>query len=272
MNNLPYIIGVHPINEDLRFLRKLIRKLRSRYEGRFKDIRLSNRQREHQYCIRYLSSHVPNGIICFFCHGRTTGVLGCSYRAQRRRVDAGNFLCTNAGLDLMDPHSCHSTPYYDHYERYGELIDADTIRRGLFRGYKIFCLTCNSNDLGHISVSNGAKVFIGFDHVYFDEEMHVRDVNNPDGGIYRGTKVYPISKWELRKAIFSSLTTAIDNNLSFNCFVNYLKLYLDKANDRLVISSKGHSGRKYYLRAANSLQLIKEGIKIWGDGGVRMND
>lgn len=224
------IIGVHPIDGDLRFLKKMAKGLASILGKNYYHSRLSNNSRSHSHCLNRIYRITPQDTLLFMCHGRSDGILGCRFQIDSERMTS-----------------------YNH----GLFINCNEM--GLFREKKIFCMSCNSNKLGKKALQNRARVFLGFDDIYFDT-----DDSCPDSNRY----VVDISKYHLRRCVYSALINSWENDLSFNQCASLLKLLINKTNDDLVLGYRKHRGRKFYFHAANNLQLIKEGIRVWGDGNL----
>jgi len=229
------IYGIHPIDENLFFLKKLIQQLQTTYPGNFQHIRLGNNKLSHDICVSKIRDAKENDLICFFCHGRTDSLLGCSYKAD---------------------HSPNSGCYV-----HGKFIDAGNIE--ILKDKKVFCLACDSNHIGRMAIEAGAKVFLGFDDIHIN--------HHPKFNLHNHVKGH--SRLLLCTAVFSAMTNSINKNYTFNQFADRLKLLINRNNDVFLSSHKGKKGyKKYYVTSANILQEIKEGIKVWGDGNVRVVD
>jgi hypothetical protein len=139
---------VHPIDENLAFFKKTIKKLSLDFPGRLFNISLTNKAKAHSDCLSVIKNTKNDDLICFFCHGRTDGILGCSYRAT----------------------------YPTHRRKYehGLFVSASNIE--IFRNKKIFCLACNSNQIARIAMASGVKVFLGFDEININDnpDQHIR--------------------------------------------------------------------------------------------------
>jgi len=231
------LIGIHPIDGNLRFLKRMSRLLDRELGKAFKYQKLRNNQKSHAKCLAIVKNAGPRDTLLFLCHGRPDGILGCNYRTGPTQLP-GNY---NHGL----------------------LISKDNAE--IFKDRKVFCLTCDSNIIAKEAISRGARVFIGFDSIYFDRKQSSES--------YKWNKhVVNTTKHELRKCMFSTLLHAWENDLTYFQCAGYLKLLINKANDRLILDYRNHRGRKFYHRSAECLQLIKEGIRVWGDGDLRISE
>jgi len=233
----PCIVGIHAIDGDLRFLKRMVRLLGSELGSAFEYLKLDNKRLSHINCLKSIKSARPQDTILFLCHGRSTGILGCNFMTQisthRRR--------------------------YEH----GELISLDNF--AVLKDRKVFCMTCDSNRIATEVISQGARVFVGFDSIYFDR----KDLMETDKW---NKYVVDITKHRLRKCVLSAILYAWENDLTYFQCAYHLKLLINKTNDNLILGYKHHRGKRFYHRAADSLQLIKEGIRVWGDGNLRLTD
>ena len=130
---------------------------------------------------------------------------------------------------------------------------------------KVFCMTCDSNRIARAAISEGARVFVGFNSIYFGRE----DLMGADTC---SRYVVDITKHRLRKCVLSAILYAWKNDLTYLQCIYHLKLLINKTNDNLILGYKHHRGKRFYHQAADSLQLIKEGIRVWGDGNLRFSD
>ena len=232
------ILCVYPIDGNIAFLRKLSRTLRSTFGPVLTDLKLSNNYGSHQKALNEIKASTENDLICLFCHGRSTGLLGCSYKAN---------------------HPDDSRNRFVYSEKYGNFLDVN--HSNLFINKKIFCLACDSAIWGKRIIDAGAKVFLGFSNVNFDTRLFL------EKNVQRQS-VERIVKFELRKAVFYALNQAVEKSLTFSQLSYLLKICLDKSSDALIRNYRGEKGYKFYLAAAECLQEIKFGVKIFGDGNV----
>lgn len=227
---MPNIYIIHPIDENLRFLKKAINDLADSFPSIATHIPLSNNNQSHDDCLSIIQKTAGQDLLCFFCHGRTDGLLGCRYRAE----------------------------YPSHRRKYehGLMINSENIH--VLRDKKVFCLACNSNEVGEMAIGAGVKVFLGFDDIAINTNPNIHVKANV--------------KYAIRKLIVNVLKLGIKNNFMFYQLSDYLKLFINKENDSLIFMNKKRRGfSKYYLQTANILQQVKEGIRVWGDGTIRIN-
>ena len=229
MSNL---IIVHPINEELRFFRKTIRKLRqSNYLITL--LRLSNNFGTHKICLDKLKQSSNNDLIIFFCHGHTNSILGCSYQN-----------------DL----SSHPNRYV--HEEHGYFLNGSNV--DILQNKKIICIACNSNSFGRLAVSAGTKAFLGFDEINFDFKDLI--LNNK-----WNKHVINLTKWKFRQSIFWAITNSLEYHLSFYQFSERLKLVLNKHSTDILLNYKKMKKFKYYKRTAYCLDEMRIGIQVQGN-------
>ncbi|MCK4338742.1 MAG: hypothetical protein KAW87_01975 [Candidatus Cloacimonetes bacterium] len=130
----------------------------------------------------------------------------------------------------------------------------------MFEKNKVFCLACKSKTLGSYAIKAGAKVYVGFDAVPFSLN-----------GNMIGKRAFRQIKFELRSAVYDSLLSAIENNYSFNQLSRYLKLRINKKRIDLMLN-KEKKGKERRIKIARILGSIKNGITLFGDGEIRVND
>ena len=195
---------VHPITEDLRFLRRLIKCFRKKYPRRFKYLKLLNNDSSHTSCLSLISG-LNGKLILFLCHGNPDCILGCDFRGDR--FDAA-----------------------EQYE-YGPFINSANITN--LSGNKIIAFCCYSNGIAESCVKAGSPVAIGFDSIRFDY------VKNFQSGL-RFSKIQQAVKCEMRHFLFNSITYGIDGNLSFQDLVSHMRLLLNKRSKIIFHSKRKH--------------------------------
>jgi hypothetical protein len=237
-------LTIHPINEDLRFLRKFVSKLKQKHPDIVKTKSLSNNNRSHETAINEINNLSENDTIIFLSHGATRAIHGCEYRAR---------------------YASHSQQFIFNEQNDSDyFIDKNNIE--ILEGKKVFCLSCNSDTLGKLAIEAGAKVFIGFSTIDFDERNELLPSQNPRQYVIAKTK------FALRESVFNSISLALNKNLSFYQLLHLLKITLNKEMDSLILNNKKNNGFKYYKTAANCLLTIKEGISLFGNGDLRILD
>lgn len=237
---MPKIFIARTADKDLRFFKKVSDQLKRNHTEILTYTKLINNSESHSNCLETIKTSNEIELICLFCHGRTNGLLGCTYFS---RGLYGSTTRTNF-------HTHHSD--YEH----GIFIGPRNIRQLV--GKKIFCLSCNSNGLGKLAVNAGVRVFIGFDNIEF--------------GYTHGRLVVDITKYELRKAAFYALDRAIRDNSSFNSLKEELCLALNKSSQELILKYRNHRKAHLYRLSARNLQDIRLGVKVHGNGSLKLID
>lgn len=229
------LIFIHPINENLRFLRKLIRKLRAK-EKKIQLLRLSNHNFSHIEALTKIKDASEDSLVCFLGHGATKALYGCTYRYENH------------------------PEYYDYRNEGDEKYFIDQNNIGLLQGKKLIALSCNSITLGKPAIENGIKSFLGFTEINFDNDSDLRPTQKSRH--YVEAKV----KFGLRSALFKTISCGIEHNLTLYEVLQILKISIHKESDNLILNNKEKEGFKYYRAAADCLQELKSGIHIFGDG------
>lgn len=236
------VLTIHPINEDLRFLRKFVRKFKFRGDGVVITRKLSNNVASHYEAIRRIKGLNESSVVCFLNHGATRAIHGSEFRSKYG----------------SHPHQ------FSFQEELGYFIDSNNI--DVLSGKKVFCLSCNSESLGNLAINSGAIVFIGFSTIDFDIRDELIGKQKPR------SYVVSKSKYSLRNAVYQTLANAMENNLTFHEIHSLLKVNLNKEMDELIITNKKKPGYKYYKSAADCLLTIRQGIRLFGNGNVNFLD
>jgi len=236
------LLTIHPINEDLRFLKKFVRNLKNYNNDLIVSKSLSNNTSSHTKAIQHIERLSENDIVCFLSHGATRAIHGSEYRSRY-------------GSHLRQ---------YSYIKENGYFIDKSNIE--VLKGKKVFCLSCNSDTLGNLAIESGVKVFIGFSTIDFDDRNELIANQNPRACVIAKTK------YSLRTAVYQSIVYALENNITFFELNQLLKINLNKEMDSLILNNKNKKGYKYYKTAADCLLTIKDGITLFGEGNIKMLD
>lgn len=243
---MPKLLSVHPINEDLRFLSKLVKRISADTSLESKHLRLSNNFKTHAIAKVSISAMQEDDLLLILCHGRPNGILGCSFKAE------------------VGSHGSR----YVYEESNGLFISQNDFP--LLIGKKVICVACQSAIFGKKAVTAGVSVFIGFNKIDFDIPVEGKKPNS---------NVAPKVKYILRCAIYWAITYARSNNLNFEQLGMLMKIYLNRHADILYKQGKNRSdinrrehiklrkakSFKYYLNAAERILEISSGIEVLGD-------
>jgi hypothetical protein len=225
------ILCVHPDVRELKFLLKLIGSLTTSYKSLIDNVELRNSDISHRSALRKIEESKDGDLILFLCHG------GSDY--------------IRSGYDLSMDQESSEKEYF---------VSVKNI--SLLKEKRIICLSCNSNEkLAEMAIEAGAKVFIGFGDILFDEKKSF----SADSGIKN--TVVNNSKGEMRSILFEALRYSIDNRITYYGFVNYLKYFANRRCDALLEGKY----RNKNLRVANFLDEFKHGIRLLGDGNIKFD-
>ena len=238
------ILIIHPNDKTTSFLDRIKKYLIQRFEDKIHHFNIHPNDESHNQCIERIKSNPNSGLIIFLGHGKTTKLYG-----------AKGDLFDN--LELVSSDAVAEDP--DKYYYNDDFINLDNI--DVFKGKKVFCLACNSNDkIASYAIEKGAATFLGFGSIptsmpEFDD----------DGLKNVSTDIVRLMKMELNYIIKRSLEIGIDRNYSFNqlkdiiCFITNQKIahYLRINKDCKV---------RYTL--ADYLYQLKTNIKIHGKADV----
>lgn len=268
MNNINIL---HPTDGDLRFLKKLIKDLSEEHTLNIEKIKLNKKIISHEIALNKIRTINEEQLLCIFCHGRSDGIYGCKFRPCHE-PNLRYVLTNNDGL----------------------FIHRNNIN--LLKGKKIFCLACKSNGVGGLALAAGAKVFIGFDDINFDQVIKKPNILSglPEEIHLARPIVHQKTKYLLRYCIFHSIKQGFCNKWTFYQFYDYLKVCLDQISDGLIINNKAildkkiipfpyvniiknvkcskHAFHSHYKSAAICIQEIKDGLKIWGNGNLPLSN
>lgn len=225
-----HIYSIHPADKDLNFLTKVNEELQKVFKNSFKYLRLEANHKSHEECISVLKKE-ENVLLLFFCHALDKTIRGCKIE-----------------------HSSSSLSHKDF--NYGPLI-SPTNNIELFKAKLVFCLACNSRELGSYAIESGAHVYIGFGDIPF----YLTDNFKED-------KIGAAVKNELSKIVFNSLRFAIENDYSFNQLSNHLMLLFDRRIFQLLMDKT--SGTAIRKEVAKVLSRIKNGITMFGNGNLKV--
>ncbi len=224
------IYGIHPVDKNLHFLKRSIIELSKKFGEYFEYLKLEKNNHSHEIATNILIDS-NEGLILFFCHALDKSIRGCQI--------------------------IHAAGGREHRDfSYGSWI-SPTKNLKVFNGKAVFCLACNSNDLGEYAIKNGAKVYLGFDDIpFYIKENFKEDV------------ISNFVKTHLEQIITSTIIIAIEKDFTFNQFALRLRISFDK--HRIDLMTSNNSGRATKIQVANVLSVIRNGIRIHGDGTLKI--
>ncbi|WP_044397943.1 hypothetical protein [Lacinutrix sp. Hel_I_90] len=224
------IYGVHPEDKNLKFLKRTIRELSEKFNEKFRYLKLEKNYHSHEIIAKSLID-ANEGLVLFFCHALDKSIRGCQIMGSARGTEHKDFV-------------------------YGSWI-SPTKNIKVFNGKSVFCLACNSNDLGKYALENGALVYLGFDGIpFYLKENFKEDL------------ISSLVKENLEQIVTYNLSLAIENNYTFNQLAIQLRLSFDKR--RITLMKDKAKGRATKIQIANVLSVIRNGIRIYGDGTLNL--
>lgn len=224
------IYGVHPEDKNLKFLKRTINKLSEKFTRNFKYLKLEKNCHSHETIAKKLID-TNDGLVLFFCHALDKSIRGCQIMGAARGNEHKDFV-------------------------YGSWISPSKNIK-VFNGKSVFCLACNSNDLGQYALENGALVYLGFDNIPFYLKEN-----------YKENLISSKVKENLEELITYNLSLAIENNYTFNQLALQLRLSFDKR--RITLMKDKTKGRATKIEVANVLSVIRNGIRIHGNGTLNL--
>jgi len=127
----------------------------------------------------------------------------------------------------------------------------------VFRGKKVFCLSCNSADgLGALASEMGAKVFIGFGDIPTDNNIV------PELG-FECPVLLARFKGEINWIIKTSIGYSVRHRLNFFEMFDLVRLLTNVRMDDIILK---HKSLRYRRLLADHLFEFKQNMRLFGDG------
>lgn len=229
------ILIIHPNDNSTKFLCRIKNHLLQNFEGQIHHFNIYPNDRSHVLCIDRIQKNPKNGLIIFMGHGRSDGLSGAI---------GGNFSSFISYDAMVDqPEESYNKEYF---------IDKDNVNA--FSNQKVFCLACNSKEeIGHIAVEKGAKVFLGFGNIPTSlSEFNSKERISNDS----------VSKMkaEITYIVKTSLVYAIKSKLTFEELLNLICFITNQRIADILINQKGFKER--YIFTEYLYQFKKEAIVI----------
>ena len=238
------ILIIHPYDHTTLFLETINNKLKLVYEHDLHYFKIETNDNSHNLCIQRIVSHPSEGLIVFLGHGRSNALNGS-------RGD--EFF---PGVEFED-----SAAFPDLYYFKEQFISKINVH--VFRGKKVFCLACNSNDkIADYAMEKGAVTFLGFGNIPTSKEEFIADgINNPTLNLINAMKS------ELNYIISRSLEYGISKSYNFEQLFNLIHFITNQRITDYLINQKNDEDR-YIL--TDYLYLLKKEIKIFGDKKIKL--
>ena len=128
-----------------------------------------------------------------------------------------------------------------------------------FAGKAVFCLSCNSNGLAPGAIAAGARAFVGFDEVPFDE---FDEAGNPIGR----DELVLHSKRLLEAAITATLCRFVSGQGTLSETISFLRYWICNEAVRFVREEKGVASRR---EVAALFLKVKDGVRYHGPNDIR---
>lgn len=224
------ILCVYPQDNSTRFLDRIQNHLKEALAEEFHCYKVKPSEDSHNGCLERLRDIVDEEFVLFLGHGRSDRLYGA-----------------NTHSDYF------VSPMFD-YEN-DNFINKDNI--DVFRGKKVFCLSCNSADgLGKWAIEQGAKSFIGFGDIPTDNEI-IPEI---------GTK-FPILiarfKGEITWIVKTTVSYSIRKKLNFFQMEDTIRLLTNMRMNRIILR---HRGLRHRRILADYLYQFKQNMKLFGNG------
>jgi hypothetical protein len=231
------ILCIYPDDSSTKFLNRIQTHLKNRFGNEFHCFKVKPNQESHEACLERIQSSKTEETIIFLGHGGSDYLFGACNRTD--------MLSESDGL-------------YDDTENFcmERFINRDNI--GVFKGKKVFCLSCNSAPtLARLAVTNGAKVFAGFQDIPTAinelEEYGAREPLRLIVARFKGELVWIIKH---------SLSLSIVRNYSFYQLADRIKLLTNDRMNKLIFDHKNLRERRLI---ADYLFKFKDGMLLVGD-------
>jgi len=129
----------------------------------------------------------------------------------------------------------------------------------LFKNKSVFCMSCNSNDLGSASIEAGATAFVGFDEIRFSRY-------DLDGNLISNAKFVERTQWLIAASIAASLERFVTGQATLDEAIDYLQLWITQRSVDYVRKFPTFKERQ---NVAALLLKVRDGVRYHGQPGVR---
>lgn len=240
------ILIVHPNDKTTSFLDKIKNHLLHSFEGNIHHFNVYPNDESHQQCLEKIKSNPDNGLVIFFGHGKTTQLCG----AKGDLYDNSDFVSKDAIAESPDKY------YYNE-----DFITNENVN--IFKGKKIFCLACNSNDkIASFALAKGATTFLGFG----DIPTSMPEFKN-DGLENVSNDIVILMKTELNYIIKKSLEIGIEKRYTFNQLRDLISFITNQRIAHYLIVDQSSKIRHIL---ADYLYQLKSNIKVLGNGNLTL--
>lgn len=240
------VLIVHPKDKTTSFLDRIKNHLLHSFEGNIHHFNVYPNDESHQQCLEKIKSNPNCGLVIFFGHGKTTQLCG----AKGDLYDNSDFLSKDAIAESPDKY------YYNE-----DFITNENVN--IFKGKKVFCLACNSNDkIASFALAKGAITFLGFGNI----PTSMPEFKN-DGLKNVSNDIVILMKTELNYIIKKSLKIGIEKRYTFNQIRNVISFI---TNQRIAHYYKKDRNSKVFNILIDYLYKLKSDIKILGNPNISL--
>ncbi len=240
------ILIIHPQDNTTTFLNRIKNHLIYSSIGQnVSHFNIHPYDESHQQCLRRVLDHSENGLIIFLGHGRSDRLYGAKGSLYNHR-------------EFVSDDAIKETP--DKYYHKENFIDESNV--SVFKGKKVFCLACNSNDrIGKLAGDLGVSAFMGFGDIptsIAEFKLKGHDVSE---------RFVAIMKAELNYVIKNALLYAIQKKLSFSELKSLIDFLCSQRIAEGIINAKGHKQRHLL---GDFIYLLKKEIVIFGNASLKL--
>jgi hypothetical protein len=239
------ILIIHPKDKTTSFLDRIKNYLITNFNDKAHHFNIYPNDKSHSDCLERISTHPADGLIIFLGHGRSDRLYGSKGDLYE-------------SLEFVSPEAINEDPSNFYYN--DNFINETNI--DIFKGKKIFCLSCNSKDkIGQLAIDKGTKSFFGFG----DSPTSIAEFNQSGEDV--GNNFIASIKNEINYIIKISLTYSITNNYSFQELLNILRFITNQRLSDTLMSAK--KIKKRHL-LADFLYYLKSDASIIGERNIKL--
>lgn len=240
------ILIVHPHDKSTSFLERIKNHLICQLPNDVHYFNIKPNEISHQQCLEKISEHPSEGIVLFLGHGRSDRLFGSK-----------GDLYENIEFVSEDAREANPEKYY-----FNDNFINETNSQ-IFKGKKVVCLACKSNEVIALSaLNNNAISFLGFGDIPTSAaEFRKNGEENFTSSLVATMKA------EVCYIIKTSLVYSINNGHSFGDFLNTIKFITNQRIGFFRINAKWFRDRHLL---ADYLYFFKREALLLGDKKVRI--
>lgn len=237
---------IHPNDKTTAFLDRIKNHIVQRFENDVHHFNIHPNDDSHDACLERIKNHSEDGLIIFMGHGHVDSLSG----SKGDLYDNKDLVSADAILESPDRY------YYKDI-----FINQDNVE--VFKGKKVFCLACNSNNkIASYALESGVNTFYGFGNIPTSAGEFKQDgLQSVSHDIVRAMKS------ELNSIIKKALDYSISNGHSFTQLMYTTQFILNQRIAYLLRQEKNLSERHLL---ADYLYSLKKEMKILGDNKLKL--